>query len=457
MVNKSVPEVLNAMSAQSQPLLDDHDISGIIAMSANWPDGLQLLLSSCIGDSLKEHAWLIFQFAFIWKNYEAVDILLAAGCKISRLVWEFDIINWDEETIQNLIDRITNISSRHYLDNATPEDLFHASGISVDTAKYLYDSGIWNIDYETNFSNENRAPATPLWRHAESLSGLIVWHWDPLRAIKLLHWLVEKGAKADYSHINVGSTPAHLISASLNVYFSMYRHREGRKILQEERLDDFFMRITSMDCVDKCNCACSRKGCYPVSSAVKYKSWDRHIHQLYNLRMDKFSQNPERVYDNRFSVLRGTLQLLERVVAQIHSLAIAVLRVLTFEELDIKHTCHDVMLSDFKRYEDPPVPIPMPNEEIAEFHEEDRDNIDLLESLMVDFEEKWNEHEGTLESFVFGYWVERMKEEITRRESITEEETEAIKRTGVVLETYGPELPPGFIVEYEKDVEDGEE
>ncbi|KAL8749514.1 MAG: hypothetical protein Q9184_006778, partial [Pyrenodesmia sp. 2 TL-2023] len=70
-------------------------------------------------------------------------------------------------------------------------------------------------------------------------------------------------------------------------------------------------------------------------------------------------------------------------------------------------------------------------EEVAEIREEDHEGIQLLESLLLEFEEKRGD--GVIESFIDGYWSARMAEIHATRDKESVDKT-AIMEVGVILD-----------------------
>ena len=175
-----------------QEQLNDNRIKNLLSLSADWPEGLKILLNKCASNSsVVESAKMALWNAFIWRNHEAVNILIAAGCEISGDMWETAVMDWDKEVVHDLIDRIANISSKRRLRSIEIDNLFHTWGISVDIANHLYRAGFQNVDYKAAANaGRGHTPGTQLWRHSEALLGLISFRWfDLFENMKFLHWL----------------------------------------------------------------------------------------------------------------------------------------------------------------------------------------------------------------------------------------------------------------------------
>lgn len=118
-------------------------------------------------------------------------------------------------------------------------------------------------------------------------------------------------------------------------------------------------------------------------------------------------------------------------------MANAVLRILTFEDLGISHTCHEVAVIRYESGEPP-----YPEEEINEIHDEEEELIASLELLCDEFEAAYASSEDpSFYNFYKGYWTNRMKEVKEERDP---DYVKDIEEIGVVVEPFGPELPPNF-------------
>ena len=114
------------------------------------------------------------------------------------------------------------------------------------------------------------------------------------------------------------------------------------------------------------------------------------------------------------------------------AMANAVLRILTFEELGIRHTCHDVAIIGYS-YSD---------QDIDDLHNEEEELIASLDLLCNEFEAAYaSSKDPSFYNFYKGYWTDRMNEGKEERDHDYVKEIEEI---GVVVEHFGPELSPNF-------------
>lgn len=177
--------------------------------------------------------------------------------------------------------------------------------------------------------------------------------------------------------------------------------------------------VTSPD-VDPCTCLCSPGGCTAISVFAR-KSHDNH-----SLRKNE----AVRV----IASLDPDSEDTPRVVS-------GLLRLTIFEQLGMRHTCckyiHEgrgrynrgemIMAGEYQILElkDP--------EEIAELQEEDKHLSERLEELVLEFDEQYRSLGKPFIEFFTEYVEPRMDEIDAEEESLSPEEEEAIRNTGVIL------------------------
>lgn len=140
------------------------------------------------------------------------------------------------------------------------------------------------------------------------------------------------------------------------------------------------------------------------------------------------------------------------------TISMTFVRVCTFTRLGMKHTCCRY------RYNDPHCRAPrtdahnqlfrgeggtvtwdilegtfqpiqlMESEDITEIWEEDASLVEQLESLMADFETRYDELDVSFENFFYDHWWPRMNEIEAERDALLTQDLKAIYEIGVVLE-----------------------
>ncbi|KAL9120103.1 MAG: hypothetical protein Q9187_003337 [Circinaria calcarea] len=103
-------------------------------------------------------------------------------------------------------------------------------------------------------------------------------------------------------------------------------------------------------------------------------------------------------------------------------------RLLTFEELELTHTCCRVSNNSIQE--------PLDKTDIHEIHDEETVLLTKLEDLVLEFQEKKTELNVSIIEFLEGYWETRMKEVLKEPGYLNEEE---LQRIGVVVHNMADE------------------
>ncbi|KAF2027801.1 hypothetical protein EK21DRAFT_114437 [Setomelanomma holmii] len=108
----------------------------------------------------------------------------------------------------------------------------------------------------------------------------------------------------------------------------------------------------------------------------------------------------------------------------------AILRVLTFEKLHLSHTCCYRIFEEIDPYTDFDRPSP---DEAKVIHELERAEIELLATLVEEFQTKWASYKKPFATFIKGVWRPRMREIRTGREMNKDLYETELVRMGVTL------------------------
>ena len=159
---------------------------------------------------------------------------------------------------------------------------------------------------------------------------------------------------------------------------------DGRKLVRKILLD--------ISC-DGCVCACSVQGCLPITYFLKATKLCRIARILPYLSSWK---------------LRW---LLVNLLPESFPLTVnhAILRLNTFEKLRLRHTCCHRVERGYETYYER-----CDEQEAKEIKDEDQEGIQLLESILPEFEDKLGN--GNIESFLNGYWAVRMEDVLKARD-----------------------------------------
>lgn len=185
----------------------------------------------------------------------------------------------------------------------------------------------------------------------------------------------------------------HDSTSTCNLETMLSAHFSGARLLST---------VLSDDTRDDCLCACSERGCSPLTQLLK--SYYR---------------------PNRLGVI-GHLQEVVYSTSNTHSkntTISAILRYLTFEALRMTHTCHTSSVFGV-RFPDP--------EETFEIRDEESAMIVQLNELTVEFDQKYDELGVGLRQFLDGYWRSRM-DEVLQEQDIDSHEAIKVREIGVIL------------------------
>ncbi len=175
---------------------------------------------------------------------------------------------------------------------------------------------------------------------------------------------------------------------------------------------------------DGCNCACSVKGCRAFTMMVK--------------PADEYRQRPSfRVRRAVRRITQSTVHLLDADHSDLAWLRHEVLRFNTFERLRLRHTCC-MLYHGWCWGREEQIHRPFGDYIIAEFEDDERcevmeeqaEQVERLEVLLIEFENKFEELGVPFMEFFDGYWEGRMREISRQKVPIHQAELE---RTGVIL------------------------
>jgi hypothetical protein len=159
---------------------------------------------------------------------------------------------------------------------------------------------------------------------------------------------------------------------------------------------EFLCLLITDDSRDSCSCACSNNGCFSYQQLLR--GFFRYLNN------DYYYRDPS---GPAFAAMIDALQYAvpERVSQdQRRNIALQTLWYLTFDSLDISHTCHK-NLGSFQSLGD--VAGQMEDEEIQEIHEE-AELISQMEDLVAEFSRKYDELGLGLHNFIKQYVQPRL-------------------------------------------------
>ena len=308
-------------------------------------------------------------------------------------------------------------------DLRTCQSVYHVEHLAIVIAEKLWQNGFRDVDIR---NNDGR---TPLMRHR----FIYAMNPDTLVAeVEICSWLIRKGAKLhrpqdsplDYDSDQTLS-PNELPPRTRALHYVAYHIGHRAEILTDlefyghakQSLQDHLSRLSegarllpatifSDVSYDDCLCACSSQGC--LASTMLLKSFEEKGF-FYKSVPDRSKTATECLIDF-IGPHNPCWDWLSKEI----------IRFRTFKELELRHTCC--------RWDDENLKKRLESEEQLEIRDEDHEKIELLESLLLEFEE--NRGDQDLLSFLEGDWATRMDQIRQEQGGLSEE---ALREIGVTL------------------------
>ncbi|OJJ51815.1 hypothetical protein ASPZODRAFT_163589 [Penicilliopsis zonata CBS 506.65] len=390
------------LAVTSFPFLLNTKIRSIlpIELSADWAEGIEILLAA--GALPRGYA---LQLAVETNSLASTRMLLRAGCEIGLFLFVLSIstslLNLLATELASRRQQLKDLAKLHLpsaelarlgiVEDELPDsrakeicESLTAAGVAVDqklivertdsvfhycetieSLELLYNAGFKQVD-DINYDGW-----TPILRVGDSYL-----HKDILPKA---HWLLSKGADA-YRHYP-GSTWTffHQLFEGLT-WCSRKAILTYSKSLKDSKL---LSNVSLETMVDDCCCACSGNGCSPELVGFKGLLNDSLDHPFLMRYFD------------------GIFEAMVTINPKQSHTATLVIRLFTFTELDLTHTCCYYL----REGRGPP-----PEIEIERIQEEDTDCLKELEELLKEFNMAYTTLNVPLLQFLRGYWKKRMME-----------------------------------------------
>ncbi|KAL4892940.1 hypothetical protein BDV59DRAFT_179061 [Aspergillus ambiguus] len=307
-----------------------------------------------------------------------------------------------------------------YIDGC--QSIYHCRAAFPEASEELYRVGFRDIDSRDSHGY------TPLMLFSSPPSTRIV---SFRKDIEMLIWLVSKGANLTKRLPRSNAVVAHRISSVIveDVFRTIWSDcRFGTKtwpVLEAliTRHKDTVYIVPSVR--DYCICACSPGGCTTFSVALR-KVTRKITYNFHDLALGE-----------RSSLFRRVQQLLLQWTESRPGINQAIIRFLTFEALQLRHTCcteidelPDCLWRDGRDVV-----------EIENIQEEDRQGIHELEQLVTEFDIQFNRLGLPIAEFLDHHWYTRMVEFLSNRGPYDEEYHQQTRNLGVFLAAHENDVP----------------
>ena len=339
---------------------------------------------------------------------------------------------------------------------------YHNEHLTLRTADSLWHAGFRDIDGLDAYGQTTLMVLRMdrCLTNLEKYLKLVSWFLSKganIHTIQAYHHQSKNGDDQDLDVADFGTTSAnipavHIIARVISrsifrdlmvLYAStpcLQKFREKLLTLNNETRTAFKNIITD-PVQDTCCCPCSSRGCRVVSLILKRFRAENEL-------CDSLPADDLQILQRwTFIMIDCIMELLSEMVVAADSvwqqISADLIRLFTFEELGLRHSCCRWHRGKVVEYEDPA--------DISEIHSEDREKLEILEELLPEFETKQRELASPISQFLRGYWRLRMDEVLREQEVIDEKE---LQRLGVVLQETKLPFKPSPDQEYDEDDSD---
>lgn len=244
-----------------------------------------------------------------------------------------------------------------------------------------------------------------------------------LEVLERAEWLVNKGADIYRKHGT--SLALHFLVSELGSELSSEIYLLSSL---EEQQKAFFYKSIFDPVRDLCRCACSVGGC---NGFLKF------VHGYFSGYNSRETRNRNHFSTRELAEFAYFLDLPSEEEG-CKTLIASLLRLITFNKLELSHTCVCYTLVEpitaqtaKSREQAGPDPV-----ELQHIREESYDQILQLEELVLEFVSVFEERAEPLSNFIKGYWANRMSEVLDHSETPTQAYIESLRTIGVVLHEY---------------------
>lgn len=381
------------------------------------------ILTDCLAERRQELLHLANESARQIPNLERPNIEEGLGVLIQEEAYEI---------VQTLL--ANGISVPRRFSNVQPGSVYHSAHMNAEMAEALLSSGFDHtaVDFMgfTPLMTVDLVALTRRHEAANLVSG----------AVELVDWFLAHGedprALIPTSGLTGGAgcggqRLAHRVASELG------RCLRDPTALSGYRATPRVSEILTSPATDSCTCLCTGKGC-SAASVFSREMWG-------SITAGGASCGSQALDWGTVRMITDTLTSRLAGHPGARQFASSFLRVSTFERLGMSHTCCRYV-NNCGKYEgaDNGVALAilkgeyklievMDADDVSEIQEEDRYLAKLLETLVQEFDVKYEESGLPLSDFFHSYWRARM-DEVEAGNKVSKEELEALRSTGVVLD-----------------------
>ena len=296
--------------------------------------------------------------------------------------------------------------------------VYHLLGLTSDMLNSLWKAGFRDIN------EPDSRGRTPL-----ILPDFVVTRPDCLEVyLERVHWFLDKGVDPDqrfqdthqnsYWKCNVrdgcscmksGHTAMHFLAVNLSKTGLLFKYQDQSPYLKDTRARAVLRDIVNNETRDACKCACSLAGCQANNILVK-----TILSTSFTFAFIFFRNLP---FEDIFRMAIWPVPAAKANDFISETTFVGIIRALTFRVLGLTHTC--CRESDDSYFELQLTPFE-DEDDISEIHDEEREDLQLLEDLLLEFEQHRRESPSSYRKFLNGYWSSRMREVLSEQSTLDE-------------------------------------
>ncbi|OAL48578.1 hypothetical protein IQ07DRAFT_80694 [Pyrenochaeta sp. DS3sAY3a] len=410
---------------------------------ASWPAGLKIFLCSSSAISNEGYISGLWEDALLLGNLGSIETLLQNGVKSTSEDWfkfnEIIDVQKREKEFTFRINAALNVERREREDNTLrrqrEDDEWRRQRKSEEGYKplvklmaqslphlrrdsntyYLYHyptlcvtaaEALWSAGHHNKSGGTGKHLREILWTSISTKERPWAFVWP------IFCWLADHGADVTWAHPVLLTTSAHVITriAKIKIGGHPAEFKELHHVLN----------LATLPCRDCCTCYCSEGGCTILACGVsRHNGFGWHTSGRIERHFRPFF----------FRTVDGNRNL--------RWMSSAILRILTFEELSLTHTCCYRILEETGWWSPPLFQdhFERPSrEEAQDIYHSEREGIALLEVLIPEFEEAWDNYEGSFGRFMGAVWKPRMKKVQKELRKSMKSPDEIFRSTGVYLQ-----------------------